>query len=267
LIKGKVSFYLAYSKFYPQGSRYWYGIKEEDFVAWERFERAFVVFILANSEEIISIPAHELNMGLKNSYITPTSGSRYKVHILRKANKFRFLEIQDLEINPYYNYFNQINISSASDYDDSDHQTSELPKEYLISPRRVYGRGGESEEHKRLKEYVAANPSIIGIDASEFIVQTEFILPSLDTMDVLFTSTNNRVEVKSRISNIDDITRGLFQCIKYTALLSAFHLAEKKDYKLKVILVLENPFPEQLIELKNILGIEVIDNIKAQENR
>lgn len=260
----KLSFYLAYSKYYPEGSRYWYGIKEDDFKLWEEFERSFVIFILGHSEETIAVPAKELHSGLTNSYIEPTSGERYKVHILRDGDKFRFLEIKDFDINPHYNYFNQITVSSASDYSDSEYSINEPQKDYKLPRRKIFGRGGESADHKRFKNLIAQNPSIIGVEKTKYFAETEFILPSTDTIDVLFSNSSERigVEVKSKISNIDDITRGLFQCVKYAALLDALNLAEKKDLKVRTILVLESKFPVQLIELKNILGIEVIDDIK-----
>jgi hypothetical protein len=260
----KLSFYLAYSKYYPEGSRYWYGIKEADFKLWEEFERSFVIFVLGQSEETIAVPAKELHSGLTNSYIEPTSGERYKVHILREGNKFHFLEIRNFDINPYYNYFNQITVSSASDYTDSEYSINEQQDEYKLPRRKIFGKGGESMEHKRFMNLIAQYPSTIGLDGTSYFVETEFILPSADTIDVLFSNKFERigVEVKSKISNIDDITRGLFQCVKYAALLGALNLAEKKDLKIRTILVLENSFPTQLIELKNILGIEVLDNIK-----
>jgi len=263
----KISFHLLFSKFYPADSRYWYGIKKDDISLWEIFDRSFVVFVLGDSQEIMIIPALELKKGLENTYIQPTSGNRYKVHILRENNNFYFLEIKDLEINRHYNNFNQITVSSASDYEDSDYQIKEVSKDYL-SPVPKYGRGGESTHHKNFKEFIAKNPSHIGINGSEFTSEIEFILPSMDAIDVIFSNKEQSigVEVKSKISGIDDITRGLFQCVKYNALLRALYLAQKRDVAFKAILVLENQFPQQLLELKNILGIEVYDNIAISEN-
>ena len=118
------------------------------------------------------------------------------------------------------------------------------------------------EAHKLFKEYIANNPHLLVPDFSSYSVETEFILPSLDSIDVVFTSKTERigVEVKSEISSIDDITRGLFQCVKYAALLSAFHKATNSELETKVILVLEGTFPSALENLKSLLEIDVRDN-------
>jgi len=260
----KLSIFLAFSKYYPQDTRYWYGIKKEDFQLWEEYERFFVGFILGQSNEIILVPASELLRALEKSYITPTSGGITRLHILRNNKSFRFLEMEDLDINQYYNNFDQLNIASASDYEDSEHPIviEEQKGEFELRTLRIFGGGGESEAHKQFKEYIANNPHLLIPDSSSYSVELEFILPSLDSIDVVFTSKTERigVEVKSKISSIDDITRGLFQCVKYAALLRAFHEATNSELETKVILVLEGAFPSALENLKNLLEIDVRHN-------
>lgn len=79
----------------------------------------------------------------------------------------------------------------------------------------------------------------------------------------MFTDGNLKigVEVKSKISLKDDIERGLFQCIKYKALLEAEQIVIGEIPNCRVILALENSLPPELIKVKNRLDIEVIDNI------
>lgn len=74
--------------------------------------------------------------------------------------------------------------------------------------------GGESENHKALKAYVAQNPRVIGLGANTPTGITEFPLPSGDSLDVSFNGKKVWVaaEVKSSISAEGDIVRGLFQC-------------------------------------------------------
>lgn len=132
------------------------------------------------------------------------------------------------------------------------------------STKKTGGFGtGESESHRFFKEWVFNNPASIGLAMKVAPVQMEYILPSLDAIDVVFHSRDTfiGVEVKSKISAEDDIIRGLFQCIKYDALIRAEQKLESKPLDCRVILVLEGPFPRTLIPMKNQLGVEIIDNI------
>lgn len=57
----------------------------------------------------------------------------------------------------------------------------------------------------------------------------EKLLRSLDEIDVWFVSSGEQlaVEVKSRRSTDPDLERGIFQCVKYRALLQAENTAKK----------------------------------------
>ncbi len=69
------------------------------------------------------------------------------------------------------------------------------------------------------------------------------------------------VEVKSSISDDADIVRGLFQCVKYSAVLNAMAVAEQRDILARSVLVLEHRLPSELVPLKHMLGIEVVEEI------
>ena len=76
-------------------------------------------------------------------------------------------------------------------------------------------------------------------------------------------NTKIGVEVKSKISDTSDILRGFFQCIKYKHLIEAEQLVNNEQPDSRVILALEGQLPSELIAIKNVLEIEVIDNIKS----
>jgi CRISPR/Cas system-associated exonuclease Cas4 (RecB family) len=118
--------------------------------------------------------------------------------------------------------------------------------------------GGEGEEHRKLKEYIANNPSAIGLPANA-IATIEAPLPSGDKIDILFSERGRltAVEVKSRISNDIDLTRGLFQCVKYRAVLEAERGFKSARYEIDIFLVLGLKFPEKLYALRNSLGVNV----------
>lgn len=126
--------------------------------------------------------------------------------------------------------------------------------------------GGESQEHKMLKEYVAKNPAAIGLKTSTTTGDTEYPLPSGDFVDVSFKGKKLWVfaEVKSALSDQKDIVRGLFQCIKYKAVGEAVLIAEKQQPNVRALLVLESAFPPTLIPLRNMLGVEVVDRVSPR---
>jgi len=131
-----------------------------------------------------------------------------------------------------------------------------------VAPPKRGGWSGEpeSEEHRTLKEYVASNPSLIGLPHSAAKGRTEYLFASADSADVVFTAPQHvvGVEVKSRISNDADLNRGLFQAVKYQALLRAEQKACLSPPTATAVLVTERPLPLKLRNLSKVLGIEVI---------
>jgi hypothetical protein len=126
-----------------------------------------------------------------------------------------------------------------------------------------FGSGGESEAHRKLKNYVAQHPEIVDLPANLGSGKTEVELPSGDRLDVFFMHGLKyiAVEVKSALSTVQDITRGLFQCVKYCALLEAQQVSKGVPQSARAVLVLEGKIPEDLIGLRNRLGIELCDQI------
>lgn len=125
-------------------------------------------------------------------------------------------------------------------------------------------RGGwssepESPEHLRLKTYVANNPSVVGLPRSARRGQPEYRFASADCADVVFKTGNSflAVEVKSRISNEHDLNRGIFQAVKYQALLRAEQRARREAPTATAVLVTEKGLSVKLRNLANILGISV----------
>lgn len=141
------------------------------------------------------------------------------------------------------------------------------PIELKPSAKRRFGSGGESPAHKALKEYIAHNPQLVGVvaDAETF---PEYALPSLDKIDVLFKTLAcwTAVEVKSAVSDnvLDDYERGVYQIVKYSAILEAMRRDPKYSIpeNIKVILVLETSLPAAVASLASSLQITVLDGVK-----
>lgn len=83
--------------------------------------------------------------------------------------------------------------------------------------------GGESDAHLALKEYVAAHPELFAKYGQFSVGQLEYRLLSGDQVDVLFQNEEMSlaVEVKTADAPPGELTRGLFQCVKYRAVLRA----------------------------------------------
>lgn len=123
------------------------------------------------------------------------------------------------------------------------------------------GGGGEGPAHRALKEYVCSHPSAVGLPPVSPKGHPEAPLPSGDRLDVLFNTGRRMlgVEVKSHKSNDVDLIRGLFQCVKYQAVMLAERGFLGARYSVDTTLVVGRPFPEQLIPLRNSLGVKVIE--------
>lgn len=136
-----------------------------------------------------------------------------------------------------------------------------------LDARRRLGSGGESDAHRALKERIAAEPTVVGLAATGFTAHIEYVFPSADAVDILFQGNDQRVavEVKSRISDSGDLLRGLFQCIKYRALLDAEASVEQRSPDGRVLLALEGTLPVDLARIARTLGISVQENIGATE--
>jgi len=146
-----------------------------------------------------------------------------------------------------------------------------LPK--VLSPKtprgmsRPFGGYGESAQHKAFKEFVRQHPEIVGA-RRDWEGHVEYSLPSQDQIDVVFKSSEICIaaEVKSSVSdNVpQDYERGLYQTIKYGALLKAMALDGKYSIpsSIRSVLVLESILPPQYRELAEILGVVVIEKAR-----
>lgn len=123
-------------------------------------------------------------------------------------------------------------------------------------------RNGASEGpyHKALKEHILKHPN-------EFDVfqikekKNEHTLLSGDRLDVYFKLKDGKqvaVEVKSRISDDADILRGIYQCVKYKAVLAAECLAHGENADVDAFLVIENEMSEENRKTANMLSVRYI---------
>lgn len=122
---------------------------------------------------------------------------------------------------------------------------------------------GESPEHKRLKDWAVENPVALGL-AKGFEGTPEKGLLSGDRIDVLFTDGASfvAVEVKSILSTDDDLRRGVYQCVKYRAVVEAQE--RPVAVSVRTMLLTERELPDDLKtrarELDVLLKVRAINS-------
>jgi len=133
---------------------------------------------------------------------------------------------------------------------------------------------GEGEDHRRLKLFLAQNPKRIGVPCKD-AGDTEHLLLSGDRVDISFRSRRAwvAVEVRGKGSPEPDLMRGIFQCVKYRAVLAAqirYEALEGGEYAgqriSRVLLACAAALPEQLRKLAESLDVEVKSGISVPDD-
>jgi len=116
----------------------------------------------------------------------------------------------------------------------------------LAKPTPILDGGGESKAHLALKNHIAEHPELFSSFGDFKNGTIEFRLDSGDEVDVLFQNDEQSlaVEVKTDTASQGELTRGIFQCVKYRAVLRAMYDIEGKLINVQTVLVT----PQQLSE-------------------
>jgi len=142
--------------------------------------------------------------------------------------------------------------------------------ERIAAHARARGRDGvaESPAHRQLKEYVAQNPAVVGLPAGAR-AKVEEVFPSQDRADVWFEhgDTVTVVEIKPTGAPDLEIQRGIFQCVKYRALLEAMSRAGSKFKKCNVILALGGQMTPTAAGLAHTLGVDNLCALQRHAKR
>lgn len=140
---------------------------------------------------------------------------------------------------------------------------------------RRHGKGGEGPFHKALREWVTDYPGLLSKSFAEARTDTEVDLLSGDRVDSVYYCNDRTIvlEVKSRISNIIDLRRGVFQCVKYRAVKMAMdvrdsapveaYLVTEIDPKSKI----QSEFKALPGEIKDLLRLHGIKHFNAKQKR
>lgn len=117
------------------------------------------------------------------------------------------------------------------------------------------GTGGEGPNHCALRLKVWKDPGLVQKGLPAKGAETELELLSGDRVDVVAFAPARTVaiEVKSRDSDWSDLRRGVYQCVKYRAVMEAQDIRQKPV--VESWLVTEKPLPHDLTALARLLGV------------
>jgi hypothetical protein len=120
--------------------------------------------------------------------------------------------------------------------------TPVIPADVLdaLAPKARYGKaGGEGEDHRILKAHLLQHPELLNLPLP-VTGQEEYAFLSADRIDLLFQhqTTWIGVEVKGVTSDDADLLRGIFQCVKYRALIEAAQRYEQQAVDARILLAI-----------------------------
>lgn len=130
--------------------------------------------------------------------------------------------------------------------------------------RRSQGRGGEGPHHLALKTYVSENPQVVGLAAGSPAGVVEWPTASGDRIDIVFERRGLRlaVEIKPHHASVGDMLRGVFQCLKYRAVLTAEAAVAGEVIETRALIVLGGAATAEVIAVANRLGIPIRENVQ-----
>lgn len=204
----------------------------------------------------------EKGMGLPGKGLWSLLSPRQEFKKLTRRQKRELMEAECLKAYLYPEWGRVLDACGLLPLDPS------LIEEDAEPPTPKMGGSGEGEAHLKLKEFIASHPEalkpIVQVP-SRLRGETESDLPSGDSVDVVFRWSKNiiAVEVKSSRSDEADLRRGLFQCVKYQAVLDAWMRAQERPDDVQTVLVLEGLLPKCLSPLQHVLGIEVLEGVRV----
>jgi hypothetical protein len=120
---------------------------------------------------------------------------------------------------------------------------------------RKYGSGGEGEEHKRLKNWIAEHPEFIGL-TNVVGKEIEYIFASGDIVDILFERDNGKfavVEIETAFPS-----PGSYQALKYKVLKCAELRSDIKSPNVEAIIVAWS-FPPEVKAFCRKYGIRCVE--------
>lgn len=153
-------------------------------------------------KELECVHAFQMGMGRGSLHAAAASEVESLVHACVRNNGGRYLGIAPDEIR------RGIDLGRTEEVETEGPSSDELDAKY--------GAEGESEEHRKLKAYVYANPDAVKSPAS-WTKHMEYALPSGKRADVVFISKDKSMATVVAVAGGDDADAGLDQAAAYRA--------------------------------------------------
>lgn len=146
----------------------------------------------------------------------------------------------------------------VAEYFDVDIST-ELPEtEPIQLPSPPLMMGGESQAHLALKQYVSEHPELFKAFGHFEKGAIEFPLKSGDEVDILFKNADQALAVEIKTDSVapGELTRGIYQCVKYRAVLRAMNSLAGELIHVQAVLVTPQKLPKKHQSALQRLGIK-----------
>lgn len=138
----------------------------------------------------------------------------------------------------------------------------------LPPPQKIFG--GESKEHKALKQWVCMHPEVL-VEYGVFAAgEAEHYMRSGDSLDAFFENDQTciAVEVKTSKAAEVELIRGIFQVVKYRAVLKAEQIASGRVPNGKAVLVTTQSLPHKVRQLAKRLMVDSrVLSIEAEQGK
>lgn len=122
------------------------------------------------------------------------------------------------------------------------------------------GGGGESAEHRRLKQWAAIHPEFFARFGDFEQGENEYPLRSGDSLDAYLENRDTCLAIEVKASNVPEAEqfRGIFQCVKYRATLRAMQLAAGEPTNAHAVLLTTHKLVAEALRLAKRLRVEVL---------
>lgn len=134
------------------------------------------------------------------------------------------------------------------------------PGGVLPLPKLPRKYGGESVEHKAIKDWICANPEVLSDFGKFKFGEIEYPLSSGDSLDAHFDNGKRRLAVEVKASHAPDaeLERGVYQCIKYRAVVRAEQIATLAVPNGDAVLVSTRKPTSKILSLLDRLHVEFV---------
>jgi len=135
-----------------------------------------------------------------------------------------------------------------------------------VRENRFHPFGGEGKLHLSLKTFVSQHPELLHSTLGKDLTsEVEYSFLSNDRLDVILKAEDEwiGIEVKTSECNEDELIRGLFQVVKYKALLRATLLMKSETKGFRCMLVIGGHASTEIAQMAKRLKVEYISEVES----